>query len=361
MRSSTHYNNELVTESIHNRDEHGLRSLRRQYLAAAAFLIVFVFASAWVAQTYIASIKAERSSNIEIRNRVALHTRLLRNAVQEISTALDAFMWSPSKRNRERVHSAIGEAMARQRALLQQHWLKKAGLHKAVGELGRKLDAMRQKLARVMDIRTNKQKQFPAMRYLQEEANPAHRAFLAAARLAIEESGTDGEENTGLRIKLIAIRSNWALMVAHFRMYLANRVGALIGSSGITDQQGDIEMLFGEVRKELDALGEADGRGELSLEVSDSLARMRHAARDWFLAYRKVRAIDTGSDWRADVPFLRTTVEPAFHALWQTLQTVDRALDNPATRYVTTSTDATHSLLEGWGIRATARVPFTVT
>ncbi len=272
------------------------------------------------------------AANIEFRSKLLTHSRHTRDALWQARQALAAFLIDPNRpEHHERINAAVERAQQNVAELAQhssafpdQDQSAVAILHESIGRLS---DASKVIIA----TRMNAQQQYPSMALAQQNLLPINRDFYTAVALAMSEiEGERGDVNHSIAYQaLVQSQHLWTQMVSNFRMYLANRMGSFAEQSLHTQEQ-DVELLYVELGNQLAVLRELQRKGDLGLQTEDALHDMSELARRWILEFYEVKRLHASDAWRADVKQMKEIVEPLFARLWDTMSSVDIAIEEHA-------------------------------
>ena len=118
--------------------------------------------------------------------------------------------------------------------------------HNTLQQLSASMQELRRQSDRLMVIRSDAEKLFPAMRHMLDKMLPNNTRFLSYATLAMDEarewhSAPSREEIQGL---FSEARYAWSVMIGNFRVFVASRFGAFPGSpeDGMQRQHQQIEF-----------------------------------------------------------------------------------------------------------------------
>lgn len=139
-----------------NQVDNGVYSLRQRYLFVSSFIVLLIFAFAWLAQSYVSTNSEQHRQNIELRHQATQYIRQLRNEVLHIEKGLEAYMWSPSEKRRQVVHHTIDSALHHFELLRLHDWIEQSHMRTELGDFALDLQALHSTLDRVMDMRLEK-------------------------------------------------------------------------------------------------------------------------------------------------------------------------------------------------------------
>ena len=307
-------------------------TLHGRYAAVALSLALLTMLAAAVANWYVERSHERNLQNVELRRALTETTRRLRNAIWDTEYSLRAYLLSPTNEHKDAIHDGFNQALALL-AKLSPPDNQLVGLRVAGEDLKRRLLRLRIEVNRLIVIRTDPAQLFPSMPVLRDVLSPSNREFYTAATLAMEEMAENDEKQTPAYELFQEVRHLWTRMIGVFRLYLVNHTG-LFGDpdEGIRVQDRNLDILHSEIQNLLGQIQVLNNDGQLGLQSADSLAHMREIAATWYKAYRDVREQHSGDRWRADIPLLKTTIEPGFRSVWEGLETIERHIQASADR-----------------------------
>ncbi|MEJ2345628.1 MAG: EAL domain-containing protein [Gammaproteobacteria bacterium] len=309
----------------------GLNSLRGRYLYAAGFIALVVVAGGWTGRSILGRSAADSTANIQRRNQVVHDSRLIRNAVWRAEYALLAYILSPSDRDRQAVTSnldlALGYAETLQSVSLPRN---ASGFHN-LPVLVTDLKRLKEKGLGLMEIRDTPDRLFPSMAIVSGSMAEASQDFHAAATHAIEAlAGGVGPAHSASG-QVVQVRRLWSRMISAFRVYVIRRLGTFGDTeAGRHAPSRDVEVLYGEVLKRLGHLEQPVAALRPGIRVRASLARMNRAAHVWHQSYTKVMALNASNNWRGDIPFLKSEIQPLLINIRGILEKLDQDMEHSA-------------------------------
>lgn len=299
----------------------GFGSIRGRYLWVTGFFVCFVLAAGWAAQQVVDQTARQSSTNVSEREEIS---RLLNDLSDDIwltETALQGFLLSPYKQQRETTFASIDHLIADAKNLSITDWAQRSSSRQdKLRRLLANIHELRLQSARLIDIRTDAEKMFPAMRHMLDKMLPHNIEFLSLAALALAEAEEFRSSPVQIEIResFSEARYAWAVMIGNFRVFVANRFGIFPGDpeAGMKNQHQQIEFYHELVDRHLGALARFDTQNALEFQQVESLSNMRKISRDWYQAYLAAAAIYSSERWRADVPLLHDSIRPLFSSLW---------------------------------------------
>ncbi len=316
-------------------------SLRGRYLRVTAFLTLLAFSCIVLIHLYVGNEGVRLDRENGARNQATSELRLLRDQLLEVEKSLEAYMLSPSPVHHRHVDKALLESDKQRQRLAELSWPREARLSPVLEEFATLHGQLEESLQQLMLTRVDTERQFPILKLLRNEVFESNNAYLTAAGLMMTESEGPSRE------AFVEARTAWLELISQFRLYIINLLGTFFES----DQQAqlqDLDMRFQAVVGRLAALHAMADNGELELEEEESLQQMEAAAGLWKKSFAHIRTIHELGDGhlRADVPFLKHTVEPHFNRLWDLLKKVDKALEADNKRAAAGQLELTQTIIQ---------------
>ncbi len=306
-----------------------LNSLRGRYLTAAGILTLVILSSAGTAQFYLSRTEAKSHVNIEIRNKVIAYSQQIHTAIRRAEDAQSIFLLTPLQKYQHTLNRYFDTALRNTSMLKKISWVNRGELKKEIKQLHIDINALKQASDELAGIRSDVKRLFPATAVLQKVMFVNNQNFYTAASLTLNETHVAGMAASQLDVHELfeSCQYEWSRMISHFRRNLLLLTGNF-GSSKprIRTFSRDIKMQYQHIQHLLDMLDKKDRQGELGLQGNQSLIEMKRTASKWWAAYQKTQAAHQSGEWRADVPFIKTTIEPLYDKIWHHLLLLDQHL-----------------------------------
>jgi diguanylate cyclase (GGDEF)-like protein len=313
-------------------------SLRQRYLGVALAVSAIILAGSLFTDYHIRLAQERSTQNIEHRNQVQLISRSLRNAVWGTEYALQAFILTPTAWYRETVQQRIRSALMTTQTLQGLDWPQQQGLGTTLDEIDHALLELSAASNRLMDIRADVERLFPAARLMDNILAPARAEFLTATQLALQEfSDTDlPPDQRRIREGFEDAQLSWLQMIGAFRLYVVRQAGIYSDTEkGLKDATHDISLHHGQVLRTLERLRRLESNQKLSLQAAESLEQMARNANVWYEAFERFRNMRETGHWRADFPVIKDEIQPLFASIWDNLDHIDATVEEAAVRDVT--------------------------
>jgi diguanylate cyclase (GGDEF)-like protein/PAS domain S-box-containing protein len=177
---------------------------------------------------------------------------------------------------------------------------------------------------------------YPAMPLMLSKMQVHVQEFTTAATLAIDEAN----EYTAAPGQVEALRLfydtlyAWSRTVDAFRLYVADRFGVFSTTpeAAMRGQATVVEDFSERIRRNFAQLDGLEQRGLLQFQQVESLREMQTQYRLWTQSWHEVAPIWISENWRRDRQVLQTTVLPIEKRVWDTVRTVEKAVDAHSAR-----------------------------
>lgn len=299
----------------------GIDSIRNRYLLAAGLFVAFILSAGWLAQNVVNRNAAQSATNSNERDQL---NRLLNSLTDDIwlaDTALQSYLLSPEKRYRRSTLEALEHLQADLDVLATFSWTTRLpARQQRIRTLRSNVSALMRDSDRLLEIRSDPGKMFPAMPIMINKMLPTTIEFLTVSGLAIDEAmqyrTTPGQQEVYQHFS--EARYAWAMMIGAWRIYLSNRFGIFPGNpeDGLRMQRAQIEFYRDVVTRHLGELGKKEKQNLLEFQQTESLAKMRTFVHDWSAGYQAALDIYSSDRWRLDIPLVRDAIRPLFAQVW---------------------------------------------
>ena len=333
----------------------GIASIRGRYLYVAAFITVFLFGAAWIADIQLNKTTTEGFANTIEQRYVKNLLNLIADDVWYSETALQGYMRIPDKTRNKAFHFNIDQAQKRIAILLEYDWINNnPNIKGNIRKLSKSLQQLRANGERAIHIRTDTEKLFPAMPIMVYDMLPANADFISHSTLAIDESRQSLNKPHQLALYQLFsdTRYAWARMISAFRNVISNRFG-IFGNEirGMAAQEKNIKLYSERISNNLNKIGLIRKKHGLEFDQEGAFKQMLVSHKKWLAAFKQTKKIIYSSAWRTDIPLMKNLVEPSFRQVWQDIQILQNDLAMSASRDVTALTRTGGSLINAiWTI-----------
>lgn len=217
------------------------------------------------------------------------------------------------------------------------------------------IQGLRLNVSKYFDVMSNVRTRYPGMPYLLDYLSPNNILFSEAVESALQESNmTDAQigelDNNQYQIVALfqAVRYAWVQKVSWLRVMVSNRMGAF-GDPVKSMKRNLVNrgIYTAEVETILAKLDKYKARNLLGLQQEESLETMRSASDKYEAHFNKAISVYLSDNWRADLPILKTVIEPNFKLLRETVAKIENVINKNANKGITASL-FTANLLTGF-------------
>ncbi|HKJ87911.1 MAG TPA: PAS domain S-box protein, partial [Gammaproteobacteria bacterium] len=306
----------------------GFHTLRGRYLYLMGALLAFLLGAGLFVHGQVGTTVSRGISSTQARKEVKKAIGALRDNLWRAENALQRYLLVPRASDRATAGRILTTTGRQAEALARLHWIRQDAPAR------RKVEALRDRLAklqtsadRLMAIRGDVSRLFPASEILQHRLRPANQRFAQAATGVIQDLHTAREDlprpDPTDWLFAQALHA-WSQRISAFRVFIANRFG-IFGdpTTGMRAQASNVSLFGEKVHGYLHRLDELQRQGKLGLGENAALSRMEAAKHAWDRAYAKARRIYQSPGWRRDMPLLKNRVRPLFLDSWGLLGDIE--------------------------------------
>ncbi len=212
------------------------------------------------------------------------------------------------------------------------------------------LDARRLLAATIelVEVRTDMERWFPAMRLMREQMLPHNQAVLSELDTILTEvrEALELEDQLEAINAISSLRHAWNSMVSELRLLVANRFGVFSSeaSVGMRSRMVNIGYYAEEIPGYLQILRtmvDSDRLGFIGPEALDVLDRHH---RDWVNASNQLIVLLDNPGWRVDLVILSESIDPMLEQMRQRLSALDLELDKQSAQDITQLTKTARTL-----------------
>jgi diguanylate cyclase (GGDEF)-like protein/PAS domain S-box-containing protein len=308
-----------------------LNTLRGRFLVMAAALLVLLFTLAWLVNFRVRAVSSENTANIAERQAVAAALNDITNGLWQAEAVLQRYMLVPQIEDSTLLAEVLADLIQDTQELAARPAAVTAGIAAQVRGLSADLKQLQGAAARVMAVRTDNLRLYPAMPIMLGNMQPRNLEFVAIARIAMDEAEElNAQPAQRLVYKHFAeARYNWSRMVDNFRLFVSARLGVFDSTpeAAMNAMARDLEAYAERVGIHLAQLADFERQGQLEFQQADALAKMRALHREWLHDWRQVAAIYSSERWRTDLPLMRDTIQPLFARIWESVRAIEKEMD----------------------------------
>jgi len=309
-------------------------SLRTRYIMFATALLVLVLAGGFFGHRHVAEASMQSTENLVLRDQMLEEVRKTRTGLFDAYKTLDAFLLDPSRQEYyQRVQMHFLHTITLSNNLSGHSWLSAHHAGDIARRLSENLKQLNDDVEILMRTRLDRHAQYPSLDLGNRLLRPNRNRFNNAMLLALSE--TREAEEGPLKITMLSnfleARHYWDQMVSNFRLYLANRMGTF-DEAALPKQEKSVTILYQALMGRLQLLKEMDADGNLGFQASISLEELLESAEAWYQGFLGVKEIHNSGNWRTDISFIKTAIEPRLAHVADNLAELERLLDESATK-----------------------------
>ncbi|MET0093708.1 MAG: methyl-accepting chemotaxis protein [Sedimenticola sp.] len=156
---------------------------------------------------------------------------------------------------------------------------------------------------RLLELATDREKNFPGMVYADSGINPLNRQMidLTSHMIMSEEEEESTDERKALLLTLTNLRNTWSNVINSIRAYLAFRTDAVLQ---------DLDIYLDQTTLHLERIGEMDDL--LTLDQEDSLDQFTTLLGQFTQNLDQLKQIHSGPRWRTDAWLVKSEATPLF-------------------------------------------------
>jgi diguanylate cyclase (GGDEF)-like protein len=305
-----------------------LRSLRTRYLLLIAVLAIVTFLGGVLGQRNLTQSSSESAAQLQARNHVLEYSRGMRVGLFESYKSLNALLLDPTrKEHRPRIYEFLNLAILDSESLLTDPWIAQHGQRATVQHLKDASIALGIDINKLIETRLDPTRQYPSLEVGNTQMQPNRDLFNNTIALAVGESGQPPEGGVDMTVlhHLLQVRHLWTQMLSNFRLYLANRVGSF-NESALPAQENAVDTMYQVLVQRLQELSDLDAQGKLGFQTSAAVDDMTHALAGWYGGFVKVKEIHHSDNWRADIKFIKTHIEPNLNRIGSLLNKLEQSI-----------------------------------
>jgi len=295
-----------------------LNSLKNRYILFASLLSVLIIIVSFFGYRNVSLTTQDTTKNIETRRQLLDHIGQIRIRVFDAYKSLDAFLLDPTRQDvKKEVHTALQSATALSQTLTGYQWTVNHNLDDTILNLIASLKSLDDEVDELMEIRVDPTRQYPSLALGNDLMQPNRNNLNNAIALVLDDPTVKDRliKQPQIYNTFISLRHLWSQTLSNFRMYLANR-------------------MYQELQRYFQQLREYDDAGKLTFEVSAALEDMQSSAEGWYEGYLAVKEVHQSGAWRADVKFIKETIEPRLQTIDSLLALIDKAIETSGNRDV---------------------------
>ncbi|HPQ26198.1 MAG TPA: EAL domain-containing protein [Gammaproteobacteria bacterium] len=199
-------------------------------------------------------------------------------------------------------------------------------------------------VGQLIDIRLDPSAWFPAAKTIDSSMQTNNSLFTAHVDALIESIRiSDDAANATILLPLYELQKAWLRMIDEVRLVIANRFGVFASDplAGIQTRAGNVQMYSDRVDRLLGTIGQLTENDPVVQYETSALAGYAAA---WQAGYADLLARLNNSDWRTDIKYLHSEIDPHLRRIEQRLDMLRIELQTQARRQVDSLTGISRRL-----------------
>ncbi len=302
------------------------KSLQYQYILFTGVLLAFII----IGVLYSRSVATEQYQNLAAhRNQsftVLIQTTELRDHINTISNSIDIVMLEPEFK--DQINLVFSASFNESNAIIKK--IRSNGLiiadaeNDQLDQLSSNMKLLNEHAHRLFDIRTNINMQYPSMAVSENEILPARDAINLIFNISIDEAEDESLNQSNIEAYelLVHAQKMWGDVISTYRLYLANKFGA-VNDSQLDSQEHNVDLLLSSMFELTKKLQERVNDNEYSFETTEQLKTLSYQLNNYLQGFTKVKKIHHSDSWRADASFMRNTILPVVNKIIENLRIFD--------------------------------------
>jgi len=326
-----------------------LNSLKSRYIISAALLFSLIVLMLTWATLSVRDSSDDSLSNVNNRRLIQLASSQLRDGVWETDFYLNAFLLTPSSKNKGKLIVSIKDLAVNLETLANNQWTHTEERRSLLRQLDHNIQTMHQDITALIDIHEDQEKRFPSLSIIHNNLYPANLEFVTLSSLALEEMPMEhmSSQDADFYRLLAGTQRTWHRMIASFRLFVAYRSETLSNPArGMRNELNDIDMLFSVIKYDLKQLAELKHSGLTSIQTRETVDQMSLIADNWYDNFKVVSQIHTSGEWRKDDVIIREKLQPLSQDIRRLLYKLDNEIDQSIKLEVQSLTYLAESIIE---------------
>ncbi len=328
-----------------------LKSFRTRYLLVAVSTIISTFIFISFVEHYISTSSKAGLNNIEQRLAITqLKTRLHTHSQTSVQL-LNLYLFSPTRNYRTEFFKQL-EASQKLTDLLQENpWIRTQHLETDIKKLNKLLVQLKDRSNKLMKIRLDGEKMYPAMRLASGEMLNTTSTIISLFNTALFELDIDDKSRTKIYRDIMDLRDKWRRTVNAYRLYLVNRLSSLT-ESRLPAQSTDVRVFHAAFKEKITAIKKRADLEHLGIETVHALTQIPSHINDWLSAFNQVDNINMTGAWRGDVPIILNDIYPLFDQVYYIINTIENKINAASILDIKEQYQASYDIsLTLWGIQ----------
>ncbi len=305
------------------------KSLQFQYVFFSGILLLLIVIAILYSRSVVTAqyqLLAEKRSQASI---ILIQTSELRDHINTISSSIDIVMLEPEFKDQINLvfSASFNEMNAIIKNIRKHDLIVEQEETVQLEQIVANMEKLKKFARQLFDIKTDINKQYPSMAVSENEILPARDAIYSIFNISIDEADDQLliQSNKEAYEILINGQKMWNSVISTYRLYLANKFGA-IDDSQLASQEHHLDMLLEKMFEYSAELQKRVGDNEYSIESINELKKLPQQLKNWANGFAKVKAIHHSDAWRADAAFMRNTILPLVNIIIENLRSFDELI-----------------------------------
>lgn len=219
-------------------------------------------------------------------------------------------------------------------------------IKKSADELGVALELLKVDTTKLLEMQNSSRTRYPAVSVLLDVMQPANRYFKDQLELARDEArDIPGVNGHRLSKKLDEIRYAWAKRVSEVRLFVANRSGTFGDQDKVLPGNVTSEGIYADrVDSLLNDARDIARSAERATVLTSAINEMISSSKRYGKGFRKAVSSFIGKDWRTDVGFLESKIEPQLNRNLRLLNAIEVGLSAQMEQRIHDSVETTEKV-----------------
>ena len=327
----------------------GLNSYRGRYI-----LVAILFSSLLLLVALLGYMKVETASHegvnrIRERSEAALMLTDVLAQVSRLEAAIQRLVIAPTSSLEQRIRQTSNLFTVSLQQLNNSAWRKR---NPDDGELVLELLADSSELHRstktLIDIRSRKERWFPATHIMQDQLLPRVQASLGLLKQIDQEAELDLEDKPQYQVlhETNRLRTAWLNMSSELRLLVANRFGVFSNDSrsAMKARLENIRLYASIVPDALAILSAMEQQDKLGFTAVNNLPPLMDNLKAWMDALALLVQRLSRPDWRMDLVQVNTHIDPVLERIRGRLSALQLEMDQQSAQDITKLTESSRLL-----------------
>ncbi len=327
-----------------------LKSFRTRYLLVAVSTIVSTFIFISFIEHYISASSKAGLSTIEQRlNVTQLNTRLQAHTQTSIRL-LNLYLFSPTRNYRTEFLKQLEASQKVTDDLQKNTWIHTQQLQPEVRKLKVLLEQLQNRSNKLMKIRLDGEKMYPAMRLASGSMLNSNHSIINLLNAALFELEIENRATTKIYMDIMDLRDKWRRTINAYRLYLVNRLSSL-SESRLPEQSTDVRVFHAAFKKKVTTLNKNINLNNIGFEAAQALTGITAYANSWLNDFNVADKINMTDTWRSDIPIILNDIYPLFDQIYSIINTIEKRINTTSILDVKEQYQASYNIsLTLWGI-----------